>query len=239
MRFYSIGRTKIALFYSIYKTKTAFLYIKDATEPGPRFIPFHGGFGLLTIQCINKPVFYSYKFINMLGQADLSDTDSCLWNCKKIRERHAGAIGGFHQYASEFNNTSIRYPVHFDSGERKIYLKGEAYFVIAKDKRPFTVVTERGVIKDYGTEFNVNTFSPSNTKVVLVKGKVSVTPTGNFNHKESFLKTGQLACLNKNDSSNLGATSFTCRQILITYLHELVAAYATSILLHITFMRQL
>ncbi len=100
-------------------------------------------------------------------------------------------------------NTSIRYPVHFDSGERKIYLKGEAYFVIAKDKRPFTVVTERGVIKDYGTEFNVNTFSPSNTKVVLVKGKVSVTPTGNFNHKELFLKTGQLACLKNNSTVNI------------------------------------
>jgi xylan 1,4-beta-xylosidase len=30
-------------------------------EPGPRFTPFHGGFGLLNYQAINKPAFYSYN----------------------------------------------------------------------------------------------------------------------------------------------------------------------------------
>jgi xylan 1,4-beta-xylosidase len=51
-------------------------------EPGPRFTPFHGGFGLLNYQAINKPAFYSYKFMNQLGHTELMNTDSSSWACK-------------------------------------------------------------------------------------------------------------------------------------------------------------
>ncbi len=51
-------------------------------EPGPRFEPFHGGFGMLTIQGINKPVFYSYQFLNRLGNIELANKDSESWVCK-------------------------------------------------------------------------------------------------------------------------------------------------------------
>ena len=51
-------------------------------EPGPRFTPFHGGFGLLNYQAINKPAFYAYRFMNQLGDTELIDADSCSWACK-------------------------------------------------------------------------------------------------------------------------------------------------------------
>jgi len=51
-------------------------------EPGPRFTPFHGGFGLLTIQGINKPVFYAYQFLNQLGKIELANKDSSSWVCR-------------------------------------------------------------------------------------------------------------------------------------------------------------
>ncbi len=51
-------------------------------EPGPRFTPFHGGFGMLTIQGINKPVFYAYKFLHNLGNIELKNKDSSSWVCK-------------------------------------------------------------------------------------------------------------------------------------------------------------
>jgi len=51
-------------------------------EPGPRFTPFHGGFGLLNYQAINKPAFYSYKFLNQLGNIELINSDSRSWACK-------------------------------------------------------------------------------------------------------------------------------------------------------------
>lgn len=51
-------------------------------EPGPRFEPFHGGFGMLTIQGIEKPVFYAYKFLNRLGNIELKNNDPASWVCK-------------------------------------------------------------------------------------------------------------------------------------------------------------
>jgi xylan 1,4-beta-xylosidase len=57
-------------------------------EAGPRFSPFHGGFGLLNAYGINKPAFYSYKFLNMLGNKELQNSDSCSWICKD----HSGNI---------------------------------------------------------------------------------------------------------------------------------------------------
>jgi xylan 1,4-beta-xylosidase len=55
-------------------------------ESGPRFTPFHGGFGLLNTQGINKPAFYSYKFMNQLGNKELTNADSCSWACKNAQE---------------------------------------------------------------------------------------------------------------------------------------------------------
>jgi xylan 1,4-beta-xylosidase len=46
-------------------------------EAGPRTTPFHGGFGLVNYQGINKPAFYAYQFLNRLGPVELQcDADS-------------------------------------------------------------------------------------------------------------------------------------------------------------------
>ena len=51
-------------------------------EAGPRFTPFHGGFGMLNTQGINKPVFYAYQFLNRLGSVELNSNDPASWVCK-------------------------------------------------------------------------------------------------------------------------------------------------------------
>lgn len=51
-------------------------------EPGPRFTPFHGGFGLLTIQGIPKSAFYAYQFMNKLGKTELKNADTRSWATK-------------------------------------------------------------------------------------------------------------------------------------------------------------
>jgi xylan 1,4-beta-xylosidase len=51
-------------------------------EPGPRFTPFHGGFGLINYQGINKPAFYSYQFLNRLGETEIKSNDPASWVCK-------------------------------------------------------------------------------------------------------------------------------------------------------------
>ena len=50
-------------------------------EPGPRFTPFHGGFGLVNYQDINKPAYYAYQFLNHLGESELQNSDPASWVC--------------------------------------------------------------------------------------------------------------------------------------------------------------
>ena len=51
-------------------------------EAGPRFTPFHGGFGLLNTQGIKKSAYYSYFLMNKLGETALQNTDSSSWASK-------------------------------------------------------------------------------------------------------------------------------------------------------------
>ena len=51
-------------------------------ESGPRFTPFHGGFGLMNIEGIKKPAFFAYSFLNKLGETELANSDSSSWTCK-------------------------------------------------------------------------------------------------------------------------------------------------------------
>ena len=50
-------------------------------EAGPRFTPFHGGFGLLNYQDIRKPAFFAYQFLNHLGPTELKSSDPASFVC--------------------------------------------------------------------------------------------------------------------------------------------------------------
>ena len=82
--------------------------------------------------------------------------------------------------------TELRYPVQFNGKERVVYLKGEAYFEVSKNKeKPFLVQVDDMSVKVYGTAFNVNTYNKIET--VLVTGRVSMNQGG----KEVLLKPNQ------------------------------------------------
>lgn len=82
--------------------------------------------------------------------------------------------------------TELRYPVQFNGKERVVYLKGEAYFEVSKNKeKPFLVQVDDMSVKVYGTAFNVNTYNKIET--VLVTGSVSMNQGG----KEVLLKPNQ------------------------------------------------
>jgi xylan 1,4-beta-xylosidase len=50
-------------------------------EAGPHWTPFHGGFGLINYQDINKPTFYAFQFLNRLGGTELNSSDPASWIC--------------------------------------------------------------------------------------------------------------------------------------------------------------
>ena len=87
-------------------------------------------------------------------------------------------------------NTKLKFPAHFASDSRTVYLEGEAYFKVSKENgRPFMVVTKDAVVKEYGTEFSVSTNKSGCTEVALVEGKISVLK-GN---KEYPIGVGEVA----------------------------------------------
>jgi ferric-dicitrate binding protein FerR (iron transport regulator) len=71
------------------------------------------------------------------------------------------------------SNSSVRYNGDF-THDRKVTLKGEAYFDVYKDaKRPFTVNTNEVQLKVLGTRFNVASYeNEKNVEVVLEEGKL-------------------------------------------------------------------
>lgn len=93
------------------------------------------------------------------------------------------------------SGSRLKYPVVFKSGERDVYLSGEAYFEVHSDKsNPFVVATERLKVKATGTAFNVEAYSTDTVvAVTLVHGKVNV----NINNEKNIdLAPNQRVCYN-------------------------------------------
>ncbi|MDB4273812.1 FecR family protein [Algibacter sp.] len=89
--------------------------------------------------------------------------------------------------------SSLKYPQQFNTtGNRKVFLQGEAFFKVNKDeKRPFIVEANDIEIKVLGTEFNVNTSSLNHyADCVLVEGSVLLS---NNNGNEVILSPNEKA----------------------------------------------
>lgn len=88
-------------------------------------------------------------------------------------------------------NSSLQYP-HFFQLNRRLTLKGEAYFEVAKGSQ-FTVTTAMGKVTVLGTKFTVTSFD-SYFEVHCYEGKVKVT----LPSKEVILMAGEVATLHNN-----------------------------------------
>lgn len=75
-------------------------------------------------------------------------------------------------------NTRLIYPTAFVEKERTVYLEGEAYFKVTPNKQqPFIVKTPSIQTRVLGTEFNIRSYNPEDSHVVLINGKVEVSNT--------------------------------------------------------------
>ncbi len=95
--------------------------------------------------------------------------------------------------------SSIRYPISFADTERRVFVTGETYFEVAKDKtKPFRVVMDDMVVEALGTRFNINAYTNEPfVTTTLVEGSVLVSK----GKKENILKPGQQANISANDFS--------------------------------------
>ena len=55
-------------------------------EVGIGQTPFHGGFGLINMQSLKKPAFYSYKMLSELGDEEIECNDNSAYVCRKSDE---------------------------------------------------------------------------------------------------------------------------------------------------------
>jgi transmembrane sensor len=103
------------------------------------------------------------------------------------------------------SGTTLKYPVQFISGEnRQVFLDGEAFFEVSKDKNhPFVVQADNLNIRVLGTHFNVSNYPEDDvTDVVLVEGSVGLqTATEKFDsQKNTILKPGFKGSFSKKDN---------------------------------------
>lgn len=96
--------------------------------------------------------------------------------------------------------SKLIFPQRFSGKNRKVLLKGEAYFEVFKNKEiPFIVSTEDMNVTVHGTEFNMRENDSENElEVVLVEGSVSLKENGAMNilNKEIKLIPNQRAVYN-------------------------------------------
>lgn len=91
--------------------------------------------------------------------------------------------------------SSLSYPTVFTGNERKVMLKGEAYFEVAKNaEQTFKVITDRQELVVLGTHFNINSYEDEpEIKTTLLEGSVKV----------SSLQTNQTILLRPGEQSAL------------------------------------
>ncbi|QDW27904.1 DUF4974 domain-containing protein [Pedobacter sp. KBS0701] len=91
--------------------------------------------------------------------------------------------------------SSLKYPVSFvEKGKRQVFLTGEGYFEVAKDRsHPFIVKTTRQEVQVLGTHFNINSYDDeAATTTTLLEGSVLVS---NSNLVQKVLRPGEQSVL--------------------------------------------
>lgn len=89
--------------------------------------------------------------------------------------------------------SSIEFPASFRQGERRVRLKGEAYFKVARNEHaPFVVESDQLAVKVLGTEFNFKSYASEAASVALVNGKIEVMRPG-ADTPDATLKPGEVA----------------------------------------------
>jgi transmembrane sensor len=87
--------------------------------------------------------------------------------------------------------SEISYPATFTGAQREVYVAGEVYFEVARDKiHPFVVkgMNDPFSVQVTGTHFNINTYKDEGAvKITLLEGGVKITNIG----KTCILKPGE------------------------------------------------
>lgn len=95
--------------------------------------------------------------------------------------------------------SSLKYPTRFGKNERRVVLKGEGYFEVAKDaNRPFWVEAGKAKVRVLGTKFNISAYNDdSKERIALEEGSVMVEHNDR-NGDKAMLQPGYGAEIDQN-----------------------------------------
>ena len=95
--------------------------------------------------------------------------------------------------------SKLSYKTNYGKTNREVWLEGEGYFSVAKDKnRTFIVKTEYVDVHAFGTEFNVQAYKDDKElRATLIEGSVGVFSTPENSDSFITLKPSQQAVFNK------------------------------------------
>ena len=99
--------------------------------------------------------------------------------------------------------SKIKYSTTYNQKNRLIYLEGEGYFIVAKNKEiPFIVDADGFEVKAVGTEFNVKAYKGDPTvETTMVEGKVTLQHSTESILKGVYLTPNQKATFYKKEES--------------------------------------
>lgn len=93
-------------------------------------------------------------------------------------------------------NSELEY-TNLHADVREVTLKGEAFFHVQHDRKPFIVKTNDIAVKVHGTQFNVSAYDDDDKSVVsLYEGSVSMHVLGD-DEPDHYLKPGEEGSLDK------------------------------------------
>jgi transmembrane sensor len=133
-------------------------------------------------------------FLKPTSSLPLADTGNIKVNYFKIKVPYGSKSTIELPDSSEVvlnSGSSLEYPDHFGATDRTVFLHGEAYFDVKRDKhKPFYVKTDDVTIKVLGTQFNVKSYPEEDImETILVSGSVEILPNEKtFNAKRQVYK---------------------------------------------------
>lgn len=118
------------------------------------------------------------------------------------------------------SDSYLTFPKKFAAAERRVTLKGEAFFDVTKNKeKPFIIESHSAEVKVLGTSFNVNAKLPNNEIQVYVQtGLVQLARKNNHTNK-ILINPGDLGTLTdqsveKTKNTNVNIISWKTKEII-------------------------